>query len=481
MYSMVVLGILGAGMAFTGTNPSYTEFEFVHHLKMSKASFIITEPEMLPQALGAASACGISTSNIRIFDVLKQAVPDGFQSWEELFTHGEEDWVRFDDEKTSRNTTAGRLFSSGTTGLPKAAVISHYNLIAQHTIVHEAIQKPYAIRRLLTLPMFHAACIPVAHTTALRMGDASYVMRRFELESFLGNIEKYSISELTIVPPIAVAIIMSPLTPKYSLRSVRYANCGAAPLSKETQARFQSLLSKGAPFTQVWGMTETCCIGFMFHFNEHDDTGSVGRMLPNLDAKIIDDDGNDITAYDTRGELCVRGPTVIPQYFENPAANESSFDADGFLKTGDIVYCTAASKKWYIVDRKKELIKVRGFQVAPPEIEGVLLSHPLIIDAAVIGVRKNKAEDVMSGENGEEFPRAYVVKRPDPESRELDEQSVRMWCAHKLARYKDLTGGVVFVDQIPKNASGKILKRVLRDRAVAELRLESSLSGKARL
>lgn len=159
--------------------------------------------------------------------------------------------------------------------------------------------------------------------------------------------------------------------------------------------------------------------------------------------------------------MCIRGPIVISGYFENPKANAESFDSEGFFKTGDIVYCDSKTKKWYVVDRKKELIKVRGFQVAPPEIEATLLGHPLIVDAAVIGVKHASEPDV-------ELPRAYVVKRPGPESESLDEAAVKKHCAERLAKFKELTGGVKFVDAIPKNASGKILKRVLRDMAKDE-------------
>jgi acyl-CoA synthetase (AMP-forming)/AMP-acid ligase II len=142
---MVFLGIIAAGGIFAGTNPSYTAFELVHHIKTSRTKFLITEPEMLPAILAAADECSIPTSNIFIFDVLKQAVPEGFKSWESLMQHGEKDWARFDDEKTANTTTATRLYSSGTTGLPKAATLTHRNLIAQHTLVHEATWKPYEV------------------------------------------------------------------------------------------------------------------------------------------------------------------------------------------------------------------------------------------------------------------------------------------------------------------------------------------------
>ncbi|TGO69394.1 hypothetical protein BOTNAR_0011g00090 [Botryotinia narcissicola] len=441
-------GIIAAGGVFTGTNPSYTSHELTHHIKTSRAKFLIAEPEILTNVLTAAKECNIKSSNIWIFDVLGQTVPDSFKSFRDLMKHGEEDWVRFDNEETSRKTTAARLFSSGTTGPPKAAALSHFNLVAQHVLVYEQAPRSESLKQET-----------VAHTTALKGGHVSAVMRRFELIPYLNIAEKYQINEIMVVPPIAIAIIMSGVAGD-KLRSIKHAGVGAAPMGKESQEKLKQLCAPGATLTQAFGMTETTCICAQFWFWEDDTTGSVGRMLPNIDAKIIDDDGNDITAYDVRGELCVRGPTIIAGYFENETANRLSFDSDNFFKTGDIVYCDSKTKTWYIVDRKKELIKVRGFQVAPPEIESVLLSHPLIVDAAVIGIKGSDADG--------EIPRAYVVKRPGEESKGLDEKDVKKWCGERLARYKELTGGIKFVEAIPKNASGKILKRMLREQADKE-------------
>lgn len=162
--------------------------------------------------------------------------------------------------------------------------------------------------------------------------------------------------------------------------------------------------------------------------------------------RLIDDDGNDITADDVRGECCVRGPTVIKGYFNNPAANAASYDTEGYFKTGDILYRDGRTKLWYIVDRKKELIKVRGFQVAPPELEGLLLDHEDIVDCAVIGLKGKPGSD-------SELVRAYVVRRPGAA---ISEDEVKRVIAEKLASYKALTGGVVFLEEIPKSASGKI-------------------------
>ncbi|KAF2193159.1 acetyl-CoA synthetase-like protein [Zopfia rhizophila CBS 207.26] len=456
-YPILALGIIAAGGVFTGTNPGYTSFEVAHHINIVHGRFIITEPEILKPILDAKH--DVPKSNIFIFDSQGQAIPEGFKGWKTLLEYGEEDWPRFDDFEKSKSTIAMLLFSSGTTGLPKAVQLSHHNLISQHTLVFEHQPVPYPIRRLLALPIFHAATTPSGVITPFRSGNVTYIMRRFDLEGFLSNIQKYQISELIVVPPIAIGIIMSPLGEKYSLKSVKRALCGAAPLDKGPQARLQALLAPDAPCTQVWGMTETSCIASMFTYPEGDDTGSVGRMLPNLDVKLIDDEGKDVSNPGVRGEICIRGPTLTKGYFENPEANSRDWDQEGYFKTGDIGYMNDQGF-WYIVDRKKELIKVRGFQVAPPELEAVLLSHPSIIDAAVIGIPTSSADG--------ELPRAYVVQRPG--TPKLSEQEVIEYSAGKLAKYKRLDGGIKFVDAIPKTASGKILKRELREWAKKEVR-----------
>lgn len=196
----------------------------------------------------------------------------------------------------------------------------------------------------------------------------------------------------------------------------------------------------------------------MVHYPEHDPSGSVGRFLPNHDAKLVDDEGNDITAFDVPGELCARGPLIVKGYYNNPAANKLAWDEDGYFHTGDVALRKKENGLWYIVDRKKELIKVRGFQVAPAEVEGVLLEHASVSDAAVIGI-----PDV---EKGSEMPRAYIVVK---QGKTLSEKDIQDWIKGRLAGYKQITGGVKFLEAIPKNASGKILKKDLKEMARKEL------------
>ena len=317
--------------------------------------------------------------------------------------------------------------------------------------------------------MFHVSNVPRAHTSPLRGGMKTYVMRRFELETWMRNIEQFRITEANMVPPMVIQVINSALTKKYSLASIRNSWVGAAPLAAEPQARYKALLRTDTPFNQVWGMSETSCIATMVHYPEHDPTGSVGRFLPNHDAKLVDDEGRDITDYDVAGELCVRGPLIVKGYFNNSEANQLAWDTDKYFHTGDIAMRRRENGLWYIVDRKKELIKVRGFQVAPAELEGVLLSHPGISDAAVIGITAGGAK-ASAGEQGTELPRAYLVLKPGSR---IGETEVQAYMKERLAGYKQLVGGVKFVDAIPKNASGKILKKDLK--AIARLETGAKL------
>ncbi|THY18542.1 acetyl-CoA synthetase-like protein [Aureobasidium pullulans] len=459
-YPILVQAIIGAGGVFVGTNPAYTPTELHHAFKTSLARFVITEPELLQNIRQPADTIGISGERIFLTTDADTDAQDGIRSWRTLLEHGQEDWSQFDDEEKSKTTNAMLLFSSGTTGLPKATQISHYNLVAQHILVHENPQHPerYPVSRIMSLPMFHAAAAPYTHVSSLRAGYPVYVMRRFDSSLYLTSIERFGITSLMMVPPMVTAVLACSSSAtdmqakvKRNLRSVRSVVVGAAPLSKETQAQMQALLPEQSPITQVWAMSETSCIASCTYWPEFEPTGSVGRFLPGIDVKVVDESGAEVPD-GSRGELCVRGPTITRGYMNDPEARARDWDQDGYFHTGDIVYQDSASELWYVVDRKKELIKVRGFQVAPAEIEAALVSHPLVQDVAVIGID--------GGEDGE-LPRAYVIRKDN----KLSETDIKEWSTERLARYKWLTGGVNFVDQIPRNASGKILKNLLREQA----------------
>ncbi|KAJ9637043.1 hypothetical protein H2204_004967 [Knufia peltigerae] len=474
-YPMAFLGIIAAGAIFAGLNPSYTVPEMVHAVKTADITHFLAEPEFLPKVTRAAAQCSIPSSHIFAFDTLGQSIPPklDIKSWKVLQVPGEEaDWERFDDRTLSEKTIAARLFSSGTTGLPKALNVSMWNLVAQHTLVMEASPRPYEVRRLISNPMFHASQVPRVHTSVIRSGHVSYIMRRFEMKPWLRNISRFNITEVNIVPMMVITLLASRLlsSEEYSLKSLRYAWAGSAPLDKDTQARFKKHLRPDTPFNQAWGMSETTCIATWFDYPEQDLTGSVGRLLANCDAKIVDDFGNDIsgdkdkTGADVRGELCVRGPIIVPGYHRNPDANHRDWDSDGYFHTGDIAFCDSNTKKWYIVGRKKELIKVRGFQVAPTELESVLRLHPKIADCAVFGVQRSTQES--------ELPAACIVLQ---DRCQMAEDEVHEYTRARLAGYKQLRGGVRFISALPRNANGKVMKNDLKKMLMSVPGTESKL------
>ena len=394
-----------------------------------------------------------------------QKVPSGLKSWRGLLEHRLEDWIRFDDRARSQDM-AQLYFTSGTSGLPKCAVTSHLNLVAEHQLFFEQYPRKYPYRIVLCMPFFHVGILPQVLVSAIREGREAYVMRRFELEPYLVYHAKYKITETFMVPPMVISIVMSGLSdPKSkayradcSLKSVRNGTVGAAPCSGDMQRRFHALLGHGATFGQVWGMTETTSMAAIVPWDvahktaagEMNTWGTVGRPLPQMEMKLIDAEGKDVTDKG-RGELCVKGPTVVQKYFENDNATKESWDVEGYFRTGDVIQIDPLTGLMYVVERVKELIKVRGFQVAPAELEGVLMAHPDVVDAAVIGV--HHSEEV-------ELPRAYIVRR---EGTDLQAEQVQAHMLERLARYKQLEGGVYFLKEIPKLPSGKILKRVLRE------------------
>ncbi|KAI5285950.1 hypothetical protein KEM54_000178 [Ascosphaera aggregata] len=477
-YSIIVLATIGAGGIVTGSNPASTEEELKHHLGMADCNWVITQPEVMDDVVKAAKALEIPRSHIFVFDTSSsQSIPAGFRSWKELIKHGEADWVRFNDLERSKNTTAARLFSSGTTGLPKAISISHRNLISQHVCTMEEYKPDYMRRLLIAVPCFHAAAFSATHISALKTGDATYLMPRFDLQEYIQAHLRYEITEMVTLPPIVMIILNSPLASTNFFKTVRRGLCGAAPMDKDTQERFRALLAPGATYTQVWGMTEATTLITGFPPWEHDDTGSVGRQLASIEIKLIDENGHSILAYNSPGEMLIRGPTVAQGYHNNTRATAESFDREGWLHTGDIGYCDGKTQKWYIIDRKKNMIKTRGVYIAPPEIEAVLLSHPGVADCAVIGVKLPSSLMEYSASNAMidqdiEYPRAYIIRKTGSTVTESD---IYKLIAGKLPRGRQLTGGISFVSAIPKSPSGKVLKRVLREQAVTEIEDEAEI------
>ncbi|KAJ3105153.1 putative fatty-acid--CoA ligase FadD10 [Phlyctochytrium planicorne] len=470
-YGVVVHGIIRAGATVTSANPSYTAPELAHQLRDSGAKSLFTVPELLPAATQACAEVGIPVDRIYL---LSSTLPAGTKIEMEAlaktlrtfndFVAGNERIakVKFSLDEL-RNAPAYICYSSGTTGKPKGVVTTHYNMvsnIAQGTelLATSKDGKP-GDTWVGVLPFFHMYGLNLSLHTAILNGISVVVISKFELEPFLTALEKYKVVTAHIVPPIAVALAKHPIVDKFNLSALKIVFSGAAPLGKELSAEVANRLK--VKVFQGYGMTELSPIATMATSNLNAD-GGVGYLVPNMEARLVSPTTGEDVGVGQEGELWLRGPNVMKGYHKNEAATTSTITSDGWLKTGDVAVVDSKGI-YYIVDRIKELIKYKGFQVAPAELEAYLLSHPAVADCAVI-----PRPDEAAGE----LPRAYVVLKPQVKCTEADLQK---FIEGKVAPHKRLRGGVEFIDVIPKSPSGKILRRVLRDMDAAQTKAKAKL------
>ncbi|KAH9956171.1 AMP binding protein [Russula dissimulans] len=476
-WPIALLGLIAGGVCSTLANSAYTPTELAYQYKDSRARVVFSHPDSIPIVLAMFQHIGVSEDEARrrlvVLDfggnAAEIARKVGVLSLDDLLGHG----ALREEEKfvgSQANETLLLCYSSGTTGKPKGVETTHRNLTSVLPMFRAA-QSPLLPRRdvlLGVLPYYHIFGVVMLLFYPLFCGFPVAIMPKFDPEQFCQAIERYRVTAGYVVPPILLLLAHHPATNKYDLRSLNSLISGAAPLSAEVvNLVVKKLRSVGATVavTQGFGLTETSPVTHALSKEDHlRKVGSIGVLLPNLEARIIaSDDGEVVDAAPGEpGELWVRGPTVMKGYLNNPTATANAITPDGWFKTGDIA--VRDEEGYYkIVDRKKELIKYKGFQVPPAELESALLQHPEIVDAAVIGV-----DDPAQAS---ELPRAYVVHKAGttnaPKSFPKD---VQMWIEARVANHKFLRGGVVVVDAIPKSASGKILRRELRERAKTESR-----------
>ncbi|KAF5024605.1 hypothetical protein F66182_3368 [Fusarium sp. NRRL 66182] len=448
-YPVVMLGTICAGGIFTGANPGYTCSELVHQLTVSGAKCIFTDTLRLDTAKQAARALGLPLSSLVLVDSEDANGAFGFPSLQSLLVHGSHPFQVIVDAQALADKPAVLNFSSGTTGLPKACVITHRNLVAnaEQTLHLDRMARTrlgdpsYAVNDVhcAFLPFYHAMGILTYCVVNVKRCSTTVIMSKFDLESLLASIQSYKVTYLLLVPTVVPMLVNSPLVSQYDMSSVKFLLCGAAPLHRELERQLEALFSKtGARSRQGWGMSEATMAVTIFGPDEFDPTHqSVGYLVPNMQLKILDEDGQSL-GYDQEGEAVIRGPNVFKGYYKNPAATKDSFTEDGWLKTGDIVKISK-NGMFRIVDRKKELIKVKGFQVAPSELESHLLQHQGVQDCAVIRVLRN----------GKEQPQAHIVRtKPD-----VTPESILAFMDKRLSAHKRITGGIIFTDVIPKSSS----------------------------
>ncbi|HZO32732.1 MAG TPA: 4-coumarate--CoA ligase family protein [Chloroflexota bacterium] len=441
-YAIAFFGVALVGGVVTTINPLATAEELASQLRDAGATRLVTVPPFLEKAREAAGQTGIR--EVFVFGEAEGATP--FAAL--LAEDGPLPEVQIDP----REDVVVLPYSSGTTGLPKGVMLTHYNLVAnlvQSNVVVPAGQDDVLIA---ILPFFHIYGMVVLMGLGLYCGATIVSLPRFDLEQFLQTMECYRVTRALVVPPIVLALAKHPLVDKFDLSSVRGVLSGAAPLGLDVAEACATRL--GCIVKQGYGLTETSPVT---HANEDETNraGSVGRALPNTECKIVSVETGEAVGPGEPGEVCVRGPQVMKGYLNQPDATAQTIDEDGWLHTADVGQLDADGYL-YIVDRIKELIKYKGYQVAPAELEALLAAHPSIADAAVIGVPDEEAGEV---------PKAFVVLKG-----KVSADEVMGYVAERVSPYKRIRL-LEIVDQIPRSASGKILRRVLieqeRERAAA--------------
>ena len=437
-YALAFYGIAAAGGAATTVNPLYTVKELTFQLNDARARYLLTIPMFLDRARAAAARSAVE-------EVLVLGEAEGATPFAALMAAGDQPPAVTIDPAEDLVVLP---YSSGTTGLAKGVMLTHRNLVANLAQCQEQFTLSSDERLIAVLPFFHIYGLVVLMAMCLRQGLPLITMPRFDLEEFLRILQDQRITSAFVVPPIVLALAKHPLVDKYDLSALRRIGSGAAPLDGDLERACAQRLD--CSVGQGWGLTETSPVVTTNFFDPDPRPATVGRPIPNTEMRVVDPlSGADVgVGSDAVGELLVRGPQVMKGYLNNPEATAAMIDPDGWLHTGDLGYADADGYL-YVVDRVKELIKYKGMQVAPAELEAVLLAHPKIADAAVIRFPDPEAGEV---------PKAFVVAR-EP----LDEAEVMSWVAARVAPHKKVRL-VEFIEEIPKSPSGKILRRILMDR-----------------
>ncbi|EWC44533.1 hypothetical protein DRE_06705 [Drechslerella stenobrocha 248] len=454
-------------------NAAYAASEFAHQLKDSKARAIFTCAPLLDAALEAAQIADIPRGNVFLLPV-----PDAittpemrrkareFKDFNDLVEEGKKlgelealQW----EAGFSRKKVAVVSYSSGTSGLPKGVRISHFNMITNilqiylHCTTFRDFSKPSNV--LALLPQSHIYALVVVNQAEPYAGNSAVILPKFELDLFLSCIQRFKLDFLFLVPPLIIVMAKNKsIVDKYDISSVRYIMTGAAPLTEEISKEIAHLYP-GISVVQGYGMTESSTV-VSYTVGIDIWHGSSGCIVPGTKCRIVNAEGKD-TGEGQPGELIVNGDNIVLGYLNNKKADDETFITDGgerWLRTGDeaiVKRSPAGNQHLFIVDRLKELIKTSGFQVAPAELEGHLLNHAKVADCAVIPVPHEKVG---------ETPKAYVVLKAGVDASEQTKLEIMQWVADHKSKHKRLGGGVEFIDIIPKSPSGKILRRLLRDK-----------------
>ncbi|MER7777851.1 4-coumarate--CoA ligase family protein [Streptomyces sp. NPDC096191] len=431
-----------AGASVTTVHPLATADEFAKQLSDARARWIVTVSPLLDTARRAAELAG-GVQEILVCD----SAPGHRSLIDMLASTAPEPRIAIDPAED----VAALPYSSGTTGTPKGVMLTHRQIATNLAQLEPLMPAAPGDRVLAVLPFFHIYGLTALMNAPLRLGATVVVLPRFDLEQFLAAIQNHRITGLYVAPPIVLALAKHPLVAEYDLSSLKYIVSAAAPLDAQLAAACSRRLGL-PPVGQAYGMTELSPGTHVVPLDAMADAppGSVGKLIAGTEMRIVSltDPGKDLPPGES-GEILIRGPQIMKGYLGRPDATAAMIDEEGWLHTGDVGH--ADSDGWlFVVDRVKELIKYKGFQVAPAELEALLLTHPGVADTAVVGAYND---------DGNEVPHAYVVRQPTAPG--LSEGEIMMYVAERVAPYKRVRR-VTFIDAVPRAASGKILRRELR-------------------
>ncbi|KAL8209963.1 hypothetical protein R6Q57_006695 [Mikania cordata] len=455
-YPIILLGVLYLGAVATTMNPLSSFSEVKKQTLGLHASVAFTVLDRVDE-LNSIGISSVIVPEIARFD----SNHDQFAPFYKLISGESGDHDSVPPRTIRQDDPAAILYSSGTTGSSKGVVLSQRNLICgvELFVRFEASQyefKPEENVYLAVVPMFHIYGLTLFDLGMLSLGTKIVVVKKFSLNEMVHAIDRYAVTHFPGVPPLVTALITAGKgADGKSLKSLKQVSCGAAPLSTRIIEEFVHYFPR-VDFIQGYGMSESTAVGTRgFNTRDVHNYASAGLLAPNMQAKVVDWVTGLHLPPGKAGELWLRGPAIMKEYFNNVEATSSTIDKDGWLHTGDIVYFDQDGYL-YIVDRVKEIIKYKGFQIAPADLEDVLASHPAVLDAAVTGIRDEEAGEV---------PVAFVVMRPGAEA---SESSIIDFVAKQVSPYKKVRR-VMFTNKIPRSAAGKIMRRQLKDRLSSRL------------